>query len=465
MHTQGYFYQYSQDRILYENHLQQLKYVLEKAVTIHPVLEPTHFYHIHQMIMEHDYKQQMEQASNTVISAERVSDHLQANSSLYKKHWWLWHTAHVNPKTRYEINAWQYFNSSNLFNSQEHQPMINLPIRVKNSINTALEVIVKRTNASDNKANRLLPPYNLVDGFLLTDESWGFEYVLHMSVKKPSIKTPVKYFAHVYFPLQGSSMSFFRPFERSSRTTINLIVPVPKHHTLLSFLEFFETECLNESNPVHLHLMFFEHDEPMTTRIRHIQRIYRTARITIHEIKGYAYSPSFAYNYVSTRLAGHELMVLFDMNLHFTSEFLHHCRMNTIEGRQAYSPILFTFYKPDLVQRYAQKKDSTLISTNTGFFLRYNYQVLALYNSDFRAVGGFRNLRGSGSDDIRFISKLLRSDVYVMRALEPYLRKQYKPRTCKGLKNSAKIACLDSMADSVGSKKILGTMVASKNLI
>ena len=442
--------------------LQRLRDVIENAVTIHPVMDPVMFYHIHQLTMEHNYKIKMDQASSAVFSAERVSDHLQSNSGVFGKKWWLWYSmAHTNPKIRYELNTWQYFNSSNLCLSYEHQPMVSLPLRLKSAINTALDIVAKRINTSDNRA---VLPYTLVDGFLLVDEAWGFEYVLRMSNvnnRKPSDH----HVAHVYFPLQGTGMTILRPVQNSLQTVVNLIVPVPRRHTLAAFLEFFETDFIKENQNVHLHLVFFEHDEPMTVKIKQILHIYPNARIICHELKGHVYSTSRAYNYVSTRLAKHELMVFFDMNFYFTAEFLQHCRMNAIQGKQAYSPILFAFYKPDLVKKYApQKQQPTIITTNTGFFLRYNYQVLALYNSDFVAVGRLNKLKGSGTDDVRFVDKLLLSNIYLMRALEPYLRKNYKPRSCKGLKTSAKSACMNSMADSIGSKKVLGSLAANQNI-
>lgn len=336
---------------------------------------------------------------------------------------------------------------------------------MKAAINTALEVVLKKANASEHKHEKLLPPYNLMDGFLIVDEASGMEYILRMSVNRGSKKKPAQYTAHVFFPLQGPGMSLFRPVYKTTQTLVNLIVPVPQRHSLHSFLEFFETECLKDNEAVQLHLVFFHHDEPMTVKIKQIEHIYKHARIKRHEIKGHFFSATYAYNYVATKLAGNELMVFFDMSFHFTLEFLEHCRMNAVRGKQAFSPVLFAFYKPDLVKKYAQKPPQTLITTDTGFFLRYNYQVLALYKSDYFAVGGFSNLKGPGSDDIRFTDRLLQSDIYLMRALEPYLRKNYKPRTCKGLQAAAKMACMNSMADSVGSKKVLGSLVASRNLI
>jgi hypothetical protein len=143
--------------------------------------------------------------------------------------------------------------------------------------------------------------------------------------------------------------------------------------------------------------------------------------------------------------------------------------MNTIKGRQIYFPILFSFYKPDLVQQHLQRPLQMLISADTGFFLRYNYQVVSIFKSDFTIIGGFADSAGKSNshlnDDVKFVDKVLSTDIYAMRALEPYLRRHYRPRTCKGLSGNTHLACMNSRADAIGSKKILGSLLVSHDLL
>ena len=71
-----------------------------------------------------------------------------------------------------------------------------------------------------------------------------------------------------------------------------------------------------------------------------------------------------------------------------------------------------------------------LISADTGFYLRYNYQVVSIFKSDFTTVGGFADSTKSSThlnDDVKFVDKVLSTDIYAMRALEPYLRRHYRP--------------------------------------
>ena len=141
--------------------------------------------------------------------------------------------------------------------------------------------------------------------------------------------------------------------------------------------------------------------------------------------------------------------------------------MNTIKGKQVFSPILFSFYKPDIVQKYASNVKHGSISSETGFFVRYNYQVTSIYRSDYAKVGGFKRSKGSsGSDDKHFLENILKSDIYLMRAIEPFLTRIYKPRNCKKLKTKAsQEMCMNSVADSIGNKKILGSYILHNGIL
>ena len=72
-----------------------------------------------------------------------------------------------------------------------------------------------------------------------------------------------------------------------------------------------------------------------------------------------------------------------------------------LKGRQVYFPILFSFYKPDLVQQHLQRPLQMLISADTGFFLRYNYQVVSIFKADFTTVGGFADSAGKSNSHLK----------------------------------------------------------------
>ena len=437
--------------------------LFKQAITIHPVKDSAHLKTIHQLVSELRVKTLLKEASSVVDNVNRLEEAMQQTQK--SKQWWLWHNAHINPKSKYELLVWNYFNASHMFQQHEHLPLLGLPQRYKTSINAALQIVTDRMNASG-KSDPFLPPYILHDGFV-TNEALGIEYVLQMSVRRKSSPLPQQYIAHVFLPFQSPGMSSYKPKLVLSQTIVNIVIPVAHYHNLVPFLELYEAECLRHNTSVHLHLVFFYHDELISKKLSQILDIYQTAKIDKYEITSHSYSPFYAYNYIAELLSDNQLLLFFDMTLHFSLNFLEHCRMNTIKGKQVFSPILFSFYKPDIVQKYASNVKHGSISSETGFFVRYNYQVTSIYRSDYAKVGGFKRSKGSsGSDDKHFLENILKSDIYLMRAIEPFLTRIYKPRNCKKLKTKAsQEMCMNSVADSIGNKKILGSYILHNGIL
>ena len=247
-----------------------------------------------------------------------------------------------------------------------------------------------------------------------------------------------------------------------------MIVSVAETTDLSEFLQTYEVVCLEQNLRTHLHLVVFGKNNTVSSLVSKLKSRHIGAGITTYENTRSNFSHASGYQLVSERLQDNDFLVLFDYSFVFTSEFIDHCRMNTVQGKQAFFPILFSFYKPELVQKNQQRAPQMLISADSGFFLRYNYQVVSIYKSDYVAISQSASSQGSKghlNEDLRFLDKALASNVYVMRGLEPYLRRHYRPRTCKGLSGSTRLACMNSRADTIGSKKILGSILATHDLL
>ena len=440
---------------------------VKKAITLHPLKQPELMYRVHQYLLELRLKNLLQNAILLQSNIEDVTQYLPEEASHFHNKQWLWYDVSVNPKSRYEIPMWEYFNSTRLFLTYEHMPVIGLPGSVKSGINTALEVLLDIMNGKEEHNHPFVPPYHLFDGFMVTDQSSGILYILHMSVHREAVEEPVEYVANVFLPFQGVGMANYQEFKVLSNKVVNVIVSVGKTHDISEFLEMYESVCLVHKWKTHLHVALFGKNENTKSKIALLTKKYPKEKITLHEVGNKGFSHSAGYDFVANTLNGTELMVFFDQNFIFTSEFLSHCRMNTIQGKRAYFPVLFSMYKPELVQKYIQRPPQMIISADSGFFLRYNYQVASIYKSDYTQIGGWGNSEQGASlnDDVRFLDRVLASDISVMRALEPYVRRNYKARSCKGLTGNTLQACMNSRVDAIGSKKILGSLIVNHDLL
>lgn len=440
------------------------------AITLHPLKDPKLMYRVHQYSQELKIKTLMQEVSIVQGDIERITKLTPEDKSHFKQKKWLWYDISSNPGSRYDIAIWEYFNSTRLFLTYEHMPVVGLPTTFKVGINNALEVLLEIMNEREGNSHPFRPPYHLYDGFAITDHSSGIEYVLHMSVHRDGVADPLDYIANVFLPYQGAGMVTYQESTSQLQTVVNIVINVGQSTDLTNFLQMYEEVCLKPKLKSHLHIVMFGKNGKVLSKVSQLLSRYSKEHISTYELSTStsAFSYSQGFSHVANLLEDGDLMVFFDYNFVFTTDFLDHCRMNTVKGKQVYFPILFSFYKPDLVQQHLQRPLQMLISADTGFFLRYNYQVVSIFKSDFASMNGFSSSTQSNThmnDDVKFVDKVLSTDIYAMRALEPYLRRHYRPRTCKGLSGSAHLACMNSRADAIGSKKILGSLLVSHDLL
>ena len=331
----------------------------------------------------------------------------------------------------------------------------------------ALEVLIDHMNHFQSHTPRFLPPYHLFDGYMVTDRSSGIQYSLHLSVHKAGQKVPVEYRADVFLPFQGAGMATYQEATPLRQRTVHLIINAGRTADLGPFLNMYESICIRNKLGTHLHIVLFGNEGKARSQLADVVARHPRDLISSYEVMEGGFSHSSGYKHVADKLSVDDLLVMLDYNFVFTSEFIDHVRMNAVKGLQAYFPILFSYYKPELVAQYVRTSQQSTISADTGFFLRYNYQVVAIYKSDYDIINGITLSNAGGvakNDDVRFVDKALHSSIYVMRGLEPFLRRKYLTRTC-GSSSSVRAACMNSKADAIGSKKMLASLLIGHDLL
>ena len=454
------------DKILPTGELYTSKAV-QLAISLHPIKDPALMIRVHQLMKELQLQQLMQgKASSLQQDIMAAGRYLPGNMNRYADKRWLWYGMGKNPASRYELLIWEHFNSTRLFLQHEHMPVIGLPASAKEGINAALEVLVRQMNRQRGSARHFVPPYHLYEGFSVTDYSSGVEYVLHVSLSELSSPTPKSFIASIFMPLQGPGMVRYQQAEKRFQEEVHFVLAISKQQNVIPFLQHYEREVLKKNLLAHLHLGLGEgvsREKP-----RSLEEAY-PGKLMLYDTS--------SVKQIASSLPPTALLVLMDYTLEFAAPFLNHCRINAVQGRQAYFPVFFSLYKPELVHKYVPTSSpQTLISVDTGFFLRYNYQVVAIYNSDYQKIHSSVKVSSSSSnkhaaspsivdDSTQFVDKALSSDVYVMRSPEPYLRRPYRQRNCSKLKGSTQLACLNSQAEAIGSKKLLGSLVVANNLL
>ena len=407
----------------------------------------------------------LQDAQNIQADIQDITELILQDMSHYGTNRWLWYDLDSNPQSRSKIPVWDYFNSSRLFLAHDHTPHVPLPPSLSSGREKALKVAMELMNTKEKWHNQV-EKTDIIDGYTLTDLSSGVLYSMHVSVHRDSDAKTAEFAVDVFLPFQGVGLALYRDANSLLSQVVHVIVCVARTHDVTDFLEYYTAACLKSKASAHLHVVLFGTNPRAKESVKHIQQIYPNA-VSTYEIKDSAFSFSRAYDLVMETLTDDDLMLLFDISFHFTAEFLDHCRTLTRQGSQAYFPVAFSFYKPELIEQFAQHQPQSLISSEMGFFMTNNFQIAALYCSDYLAIAGSRPGGGhvTSSDDIHFVDKVLKTEVHAFRGVDPYLRRNYKPQSCNGLEGNSYFVCMSTKVDALASKKTLGSLVVSNTLL
>ena len=312
-----------------------------------------------------------------------------------------------------------------------------------------------------------LPPWYFFDGFVLMEYSSGVQYNLHLSVRKLGKKYPVEYIGNVFLPFNGAGMATYQRRTQLFQKKVHMIINVGVTSSFEDFLNMYRDVCIvrNKLN-IHLHIAIFGTSMLVRKLVHDLVVQHPRELITLYDVDGHGVLYSVDYEYVIKNLVDDDLIILMDTNMQFTKEFIWHMKANVVKGYQVYLPMLFSFYNPEVVSHYLHRNPTIDISANTGFFVRYNYQVVGIYKSDYEVAMKHADAgRRTGKDEEQFIDKLVSSNLYVMRALEPHLTRKYFSRKCTSLSGFQRQVCKNSKADAVGSKRMLASLLTSHNLL
>lgn len=205
------------------------------------------------------------------------------------------------------------------------------------------------------------------------------------------------------------------------------------------------------------------------------------SNIALNSIYGRNGFLSIAATDLALRKIGLESLVMVVSNsAQFRADFLNRIRMNTIQGFQVFSPIGFMNYPCDW-SSLCKSCDTCDVGQGYGYFDRANYDVISFYSRDYvdarKQTEPLIPIVQSDADIINLLTQTLleinsivdmfvlaKSDVHILRAVEPnlrfgaslanYFRSHDKFPECVFLNTKHSDKCL-----KIGSKKQIGNAV------
>ena len=212
---------------------------------------------------------------------------------------------------------------------------------------------------------------------------------------------------------------------------VNFVIPLyGRSEPFLRFIKTFENVALKTNENVSLTVVFFRDGNNETqyketdTMIHQLSTLYPHHDLHLIPLQG-SFQRAIAFQNAVSLFADDALLFLVDIDCSIDQNLLHRIRYNTHQGKQAFFPIMFSQYNPKIVSlfnRTNQGNNYQKFSSNNGFWRLFSYGQVALYKSDFDAVGGFNtDIRGWGKEDTDFASRILSQKLHYFRSPDPGL--------------------------------------------
>lgn len=251
--------------------------------------------------------------------------------------------------------------------------------------------------------------------------------------------------------------------QRTRSKTVHFVLPLYNRLTTFArFMDNYETVCLadgEESAAVTLTVVPFGRAtaERAVAEAARLTARYPSARMTVvPDLVDKPFARAIALHAGADRAGGpppDDLLFFVDVDMLWTGALVDRIRLNTVRGRTAYFPIVYSEYDPVVVFGRDTSPNHFLVNQDTGYWRQYGFGILSVYRSDLAAAGGYNtSIQGWGNEDVDLFEKFVRSrPVSVFRSADPDLVHVYHPVECDpGLPESKARMCADTRFETYG---------------
>lgn len=250
------------------------------------------------------------------------------------------------------------------------------------------------------------------------------------------------------------------------KKTITFILPLSgRLSTFIRFLHFYERVCLIENELTRLIIVLYKTTqsefEGTVTIINDLRDKYKASDIRTIVIEE-SFARGRALQFGADILQNNDLMFFIDVDMAFNSKTLLRIRQNTIKNTTIYFPIVYSLYDPKTFSKSYDITDyrifdkELLVDEDNGSWRQFGFGIVSLYKSDFVKLGGFNtSIKGWGMEDVAFYDHVIKSDLQMVRTVDPGLVHIYHPAACVGDNSDIlqQRMCLGSQASTFGSLK------------
>lgn len=456
---------------------------VRKAITLHPVKQPSYMYRLqahfmsmriqdlqHQAIKLQRVLKNMDLLLNSTISSLSTEEKTSLQGA---------RDFHHQLSSRYH-EPWDMFTAQKFYSLATLQPPeTGMRDPWKDGLNHVLGQTMGLINEEAKRVlHRSLEFKKMNHGYMRVHPLYGAQYLMDMLMKyhrhighnRRRMTVHVRHHAFLQLPF-GNMVYRAEPLLKEV-PSVHFILPLTgRIGTFRRFMKNFEDVCLKRRENAKLLVVYFPSVTPAhehKTVMKDYQTRYPEADLLWLEAIG-DFSRGLALSLGANQFDKSALLFFCDVDLVFNAEFLYRARMNTILGQQVYYPMVFSQFDSEITYpNHTVPKDQFTVSKDAGFWRAYAFGIVAVYNHDLRVVGGFdTTIQGWGLEDVDLYEKFVRhQDISVFRAADPGLVHVYHPVICDPkLVDRQYAMCQGSKASGFGSEKSLVRHMLSKAYI
>lgn len=224
----------------------------------------------------------------------------------------------------------------------------------------------------------------------------------------------------------------------------------------------YEHRCIREQELTKLIVVLYKNERSpydhtstlnLVSETRHKYPSHKITVVNINE----PFSRGRALQYGANSTHIDDLLFFIDVDIVFDSKSLLRIRHNTVKNRKVYFPIVYSTYNPNLLNKTYSLQNyevySTIIDEYNGFWRQFGFGIASLYKSDYLSLGGFNmTITGWGFEDVTFFDAVVKSNLTIVRSVDPNLVHVYHPVDCdNNLELAQKSMCLGTQSSTFGS--------------
>ena len=461
---------------------EESKYEIHEALTIHPFKNHTYLYKMQQYV----YKQKLlslqkkkKKIENEIMSLQNnLKDTFHGTTIAQNNVTWTFE--------RHLVNEWTAYRGKSYFSHVELNPKhaIEEP-EMKILIDTIFETEKQKADKMK-KYSKYFHVKNFDHGYKHISPL-GMKFLINLKVCCLTERQHILEEDFVYLAIRNLlelHISEEKNIEEHSNPKtigvlheatlnvapmINFIIPLSgKLLPFLNFINNFEKIFLHHGKNVSLLVILFWNNNnqkdswEIVSSIKNLKKDFSNFQINIIQKRG-VFNRGNALNIGASVFNEDDLLFFVDVDCFIYIDILKRIILNTIQYKQAYFPIMFSLYKPELVWENNVNFNNFTFSEELGYWRYHSFGQLSVFKSDFTNIGGYdSNIRGWGKEDIDLFQKFLDKGVIPFRAPDPGIIHIFHDVHCGlELPHEQYRMCLGTKWSTFGCQKTLSNIVYS----